>query len=127
VEFIIGDALVEAKKLAALSFDLVLLIDVVEHFDREDGFDLLAEACRVAAKKVLLWVPEGFMRQDVNHFDAAGSGYDYRPSQEHKSGWTKEDLEPLGFDVAVWPDYHWDRETEQKNIGALFCVWERGE
>lgn len=123
VTFVIGDALVEAGKFGDHSFDLVLLIDVVEHFEKSDGLDLLKHSQRIAKQKVLLWIPEGHAPQDEHHFDPR-SGYVYKPSQEHKSAWFKEDFSRLGFDVAVWDNYHVNLVTGHKDIGALFGVWE---
>lgn len=123
VVFMIGNALELAHTFEDKSFDLVLLIDVVEHFEKHDGIHLIQESQRIAKKKVLIWTPEGHLRQDKDHFDVK-SGYAYAPSQEHKSGWEVGDLEPLGFDAVVWPNYHVNLENKQQNVGALFAVWE---
>jgi len=123
VVFMIGDALKLSPTFADGSFDLVLLMDVVEHFTKEDGLRLVQEAQRIAKKKVLLWIPEGHCPQDADHFDRH-CGYAYKPSQEHKSDWYSNDFADLGFDVAVWPNYHVDLTTGKQTVGALFGTYE---
>lgn len=125
VEFIIMDVLEWARKAASRSFDLVLIIDVIEHFTKEDGVELLNNAQRIANKRVVLWVPEGELIQNEEVFDTVNSGYKYYPSQDHKSEWYPQELESCGFDVARWENYHIDRNTKEKTIPALFCVWDQ--
>ena len=47
------------------SFDLALCADVVEHLEKEKGFNLLAELERVARKKVVVITPNGFIEQNI--------------------------------------------------------------
>lgn len=72
------------------SFDCVLGIDVIEHFVKEDARRLLKMIERIAARRVVLLTPNGFLPQ------AAHSG---NPFQEHLSGWTVEELQSLGYRV----------------------------
>lgn len=69
------------------SFDCALLIDVVEHFDKEDFLTFLPRLEKIA-NKIVVMTPNGYVEQEE---------YDNNEYQIHKSGWTTEDLEQLGF------------------------------
>ena len=124
IEFIIGDALGAMKKLGDGGFELVLLMDIVEHFKKEDGLWVLRQSQRIASRRVVLWIPEGKCPQSKEYYDSGT--YPYRPSQDHLSDWDRKEIADLGFDVAVWTAYHFDRSsgTHDKTINALFCIWE---
>jgi 2-polyprenyl-3-methyl-5-hydroxy-6-metoxy-1,4-benzoquinol methylase len=72
------------------SFDAVLMLNVLEHMTREEGIRLIAKCSIWARKRVIIATPNGFLWQD---------GYDGNPFQEHKSGWSVQDLHQLGFIV----------------------------
>jgi SAM-dependent methyltransferase len=69
------------------SFDCALLFDVIEHFDRADFLNFLPTLEKVT-KKILIITPNGYIDQDE---------YDHNPYQAHRSGWTVEDFNKLGF------------------------------
>lgn len=69
-------------------YDVVMAIDVVEHFDRPDGHALLREMRRVCAQRAIVATPNGFVPQPPS---------DDNPFNEHKSGWTVGDLREAGF------------------------------
>jgi SAM-dependent methyltransferase len=72
------------------SFDAVVALDVIEHFEKEAGFRLLGAMERVARRRVVVFTPNGFVPQ------AAGEN----PWQEHRSGWTVEEFEARGYVVS---------------------------
>lgn len=78
------------KKIKPKSFDAVLMLDVVEHFSKRDGLQLIKGAESIARKKVVVLTPNGFYRQD----ELGGNPY-----QVHKSGWKLIDFQKLGFSV----------------------------
>ena len=105
------------------AFDLVLLIDVIEHLPHEDGERLLPEILRIAAKRVILYTPEGMMDQTAE--DAAQSIHEVHGvpamlnrAQEHLSGWTRVELETFGFEVEVMPKPY-------RGHKILYAKWER--
>lgn len=65
------------------SYAVVLLIDVLEHFEMELGKYVLAQALRVASKQVLIWMPIG---------DCPQGSYDGNEYQKHLSTWRGEDF-----------------------------------
>jgi 2-polyprenyl-3-methyl-5-hydroxy-6-metoxy-1,4-benzoquinol methylase len=72
------------------SYDAVVVLDLIEHLERDDALELLARAERAARHKVVVSTPNGFVAQG----DVAGN-----PFQIHRSGWTCGDLEARGFRV----------------------------
>ncbi|NQT31012.1 MAG: class I SAM-dependent methyltransferase [Deltaproteobacteria bacterium] len=73
------------------SFDAVLMLEVLEHFTKEEGRRLLDRCSSWAKRKVIISTPNGYMRLDA---------FDDNPFQEHISGWSVEELRHLGFRVA---------------------------
>jgi SAM-dependent methyltransferase len=75
-------------------YDLILLIDVIEHFDKEEGLEVL-EQCKAISERVLFSTPA----------DPAEQGAEYGNKLEiHKSRWTWEDF--ASFRPRVLLDNH---------------------
>lgn len=64
-------------------FDLVILGDVIEHFEKEDGYRLI-EKLFEHSKNIIVSTPFGFIPQ------GAWAGNE---KEIHRSGWTQEDFE----------------------------------
>ena len=64
-------------------YDLILMIDVLEHFNREDGLKLL-EQCRKTARNILVSVPVTLSEQ--------GPVYG-NPFETHQCAWNKKDFD----------------------------------
>lgn len=73
------------------SVDCVLALGLLEHLEKEEGLKLLELMQVVARKRIIINMPNGYLRQDA--FD--GNVY-----QMHKSGWVCEDLRRLGFSAS---------------------------
>lgn len=72
------------------SFDVVIAMDVIEHFKKADALMLLRKMEKIARKKVIILTPNGFLNQ---------GHYEDNPHQDHKSGWLTKDLVSLGYRV----------------------------
>jgi len=72
------------------AFDAVVAIEVLEHLTKQEGAQLLNKMERWATKKIIITTPNGYLWQD---------GYDDNPLQEHKSGWSIEELRNFEFKV----------------------------
>jgi len=72
----------------AASVDVIIALDVIEHFIKATGFNLIGEATRVARHKVIFMTPNGFQYQ---------APAPDNPFQEHLSGWTPQEFRDLGF------------------------------
>jgi len=89
----IGNALDVLPTLAKASYELVLAIDILEHFDRVDGLRFLAECRRVASRAALVSTPKEFHAQDVPA----------NPYEDHRSVWSGAELHAAGY-TRVLPD-----------------------
>jgi ubiquinone/menaquinone biosynthesis C-methylase UbiE len=78
------------KRFADGEFECVLASDVIEHFNKEDGWKLLEKMERLASKRVIVFTPNGFVAQGE---------YDANPMQVHKSGWTVDEFAQRGYRV----------------------------
>lgn len=75
------------------SVDSIFLIDVIEHLEKEDGYQLLKECGRVARQQIVLFTPLGFLPQEYNKGDKDAWGFQGGEWQAHKSGWVPDDLD----------------------------------
>jgi len=102
----------------ASSYDVVLLLDVLEHLQKAAALNLLAEAKRIARKKVIVFTSDGFLPQEVDAWGKGGDTY-----QRHRCGFVRSELEGLGLrckSVDVRPSQWHDAHV------AVFGVWSRG-
>ena len=77
-EYLAADILTACRNFKDNSFDCVLALDVIEHFKKEEGLKILIEMERIAAKKVIIYTPNGFLKQKA---------LDANDGQVHLSGW----------------------------------------
>jgi SAM-dependent methyltransferase len=84
------DLLEVGRHFAPKSFDGVVAIDVIEHFDKPDGYRLLEMLEGLARKRVIIFTPNGFLPQDE---------WDGNVHQVHRSGWEVYDFELRGYRV----------------------------
>lgn len=84
------------------SLESVTLIDVIEHFEKEVASDVLRQLEEIASKKVIIFTPRGFFKQeDIDHYGLGGESY-----QRHRSGWEVEDFQELGYNVVIFSKFH---------------------
>mgnify|MGYP001231637972 CR=1 FL=1 len=89
-DYIISDVLEIEEKISSNSFDSVIALDLIEHLEKSDGFRLIQIMESIAIKNIIIFTPNGFLRQDA---------FDSNPWQEHVSGWEINEMENLGFTV----------------------------
>jgi SAM-dependent methyltransferase len=65
----------------ASGYDMALFVDVIEHFEKDDGYRVLDQLTR-RAKKVLVATPLGFRPQEIPGM----------PYETHRSGWRPADF-----------------------------------
>jgi hypothetical protein len=96
-------------------FDCVILGDVLEHFERDQGAALLGEAkTRVAPGGTLIVVtPAVFVDQGAVY----GNAY-----ERHRSVWSSGDLESLGFRTVLSGD-----EPQVAILPSVLAYWMRTE
>jgi len=86
----VGDILNISRFFKPKSFDSVIALDVIEHFDKKEGLKLMDYLENIAKKKVIIFTPFGFTQQHPS---------DGNPFQKHKSGWYIEDFKKRGYTV----------------------------
>jgi len=126
------------KEFGLRSFDCVVASDLIEHLTKEDGLLLLKHMEGVAKNKVVVYTPNGFLKQ---------STYDNNDLQVHQSGWEIEEMQRLGYqvkgingwkslrgefaEVKLWPKIFWGRisllsqfftTTSPKHAFGIMCV-----
>lgn len=87
---IIGDALQIIDTLE--DFDLILMTDVIEHFEKDAGIILLEKLKGKCRKGVIVSTPGLWIEQG----DAYGNAY-----ETHRSLWTAEDFTAQGFGIVM--------------------------
>lgn len=93
--------------------DTVVMIDVIEHMEKNEGLRVLARAREIAAQ-VVVFTPLGFIEQVG---DAWGMGGDIW--QRHRSGWMPDEF--ADCTVLIDETFH-----KSKKHGAFFAIWQRG-
>lgn len=88
----IGNALEILPTLPDDSYELVLAIDILEHFTKTDGLEFLTQLKRIANKAVLISTP-----QEV----------EANPYENHRSFWEKNELIEHGFSQILDNDVSW--------------------
>lgn len=72
------------------SFDIVVLLDVIEHFARREGLILLQNIEKIFSQKAIVYTPHGYLWQAER---------DANPYQKHGSGWKVSDFVNRGYEV----------------------------
>ncbi len=72
------------------AFDVVVSLDVVEHFPKAEALEFLGELERVARRLVIVLTPNGFVPQPPGEDE---------PWQEHRCGFEPEEFKAIGYSV----------------------------
>lgn len=81
------------------SFSAVVALDVIEHYARDEGLELISEMERVSSKRTIIATPNGFLPQPATD----------NPRQEHLSGWKSGDFRVRGYKVRGMYGLKWLR------------------
>ncbi len=92
-----GDALEVLPQLPDKDYELVIAIDILEHFTKHDGLFFLQQLKRLSHKSVLISTPKTFIHQEV----------EANPYENHRSVWTQEDLAQAGFTQLIENKESW--------------------
>jgi hypothetical protein len=110
--------------LPAKSVDSVFALDVIEHFEKQDGLKFLREAERVARHQIVIFTPLGYYPQAYDETHVRDRwGMDGGMWQAHHSGWLPEDFGE-GWDFICCEAAHLVDQHEQlldKPIGAIWA------
>lgn len=106
------------------SVDSIFILDVIEHFKKEEGFILLDHAERIARKQIVVFTPLGFMPQHAEKNEADGWGLSGTSFQEHLSGWLPEDFHG-DWKFYICETYHtcdFRQQSLKEPYGAMFAI-----
>ena len=113
---ICADERTEASTTPTKSYDAVLLCDFLEHLTLMDAVFMVLQAKRIARKRIVVFVPHGLHPQTKDVFELGADEH-----QTHRSTWWPSMLVDLGFDVAVWDNFHNKPGSDHR---AMFAIWE---
>ena len=88
IDLIQGDA--SHVPFTGRSFAAVVAVELLEHLDKAVALRVLSEMERIARRKVVIIVPNGFLKQ---------SAYEGNEFQTHRSSWSSDDLSRWGYGV----------------------------
>lgn len=106
------------------SVDSIFLLDVIEHFEKEAGVELLRQAERIARQQVVIFTPLGFMPQHAEEGETDAWGLGGTAFQEHLSGWLPEDFgEAWTFHICeTFHQYDFRQQPIPEPYGAMFAI-----
>jgi SAM-dependent methyltransferase len=107
----VRDARTYLPSLPTESYDVVIMMDMLEHVTKDEGLELLSQAKRIARKKVLIWLPVGPCDQ---------KGTEDNPAMAHEAVWTPPELEAQGFTVTTWSKFH---QHIYPPADAAWAIW----
>lgn len=88
--YVVGDVNKLEIYFTDKSYDLVCAFDLIEHLKKEDGYSLILNMERLAKKMIVIYTPNGFQYQPASVDN---------PYQEHKSGWSFDEMKEMGFEI----------------------------
>lgn len=118
--FIQNYALEGLKLFPDNSVDTVIMLDFIEHLEKEEGFKILKEADRITRKQIVVFTPLGFVSNDSGNKD--NWGLDGIKFQEHKSGWYPEDFGE-DWDIHVSNDFYPQKKQKPDDVDFYGCIW----
>lgn len=92
---VVGDVTSIGCLFRPKSLDILMALDVIEHMDKEDGIRFLRQMESIARKRVVAFTPNGFVPQPEEAVAV-------NPWQAHRSGWTVDEFQSLGYQVMGW-------------------------
>jgi 2-polyprenyl-3-methyl-5-hydroxy-6-metoxy-1,4-benzoquinol methylase len=94
-EIFVGEAIEILQTMGDRAYDVVTCFEVIEHLEKQRGYQLLREMERVG-RLVFLSTPVKFFEQEQ---------FDENAHQAHKSLWTPRELGKLGYEVRGFGNY----------------------
>jgi len=80
--------------LPSRSFDVVVALDIIEHFDRPDSLIFMERIESIARRKTIVFTPNGFVNTDTPEILGRHGN---NPWRIHQCGWTVEELKARGY------------------------------
>ncbi|MBI2852132.1 MAG: glycosyltransferase [Chloroflexi bacterium] len=106
------------------SVDSIFMLDFIEHLDKEEGKQVIADCERIARKQVVVFTPLGFVAQEYEAGESDAWGLHGSQWQIHKSGWLPEDFDE-SWTILASTTYHLvsaKGETFDPPAGAFWAI-----
>jgi hypothetical protein len=110
------------ESLPPRSVDSVILVDVIEHIDKQLALSLLERTLRLVRKQVLVSTPLGFCPQHYVTDEHDAWGMQGGAWQEHRSGWELSDFDERWMLLAC-KEYHHSNGKGEKLDPAVGMFW----
>lgn len=91
-----ADALEIGNLFLPRSFDLVLLLDILEHMQKKDALRVMDMAEQIARVAVIAESPKGYVPQNIDIWGHGGHIY-----QTHRCSWEPEEFAARGYHVLL--------------------------
>jgi len=106
-------------------YDVVFLLDVLEHMEEESALAAIEGAEKIARYQVIVATPDGY--QPFDNWQSIVTPDSDVPCPEnmvHKSGWSHEFFQERGYNVIIQPNLHKDIGGGDGLIG-FYNKWEQ--
>jgi hypothetical protein len=113
------------SKLPEKSVDVIFLVDVIEHLEKEKGEILLERSIKIAREQINIFTPYGFIEQEHDS-DKDAWGLHGAKWQKHLSGWMPEDF-PKNWEFIIATDFHSENnmgEKYRRPKGAFLAIYQ---
>jgi hypothetical protein len=104
------------------SIGSIILVDVIEHLEKENAEILLKKSLEIAKFQVIIFTPYGFMPQ-YHHDKKDAWGLNGGDWQNHKSGWKPEDFKEEGWDFFISKDFHQYNNFGENLLEPFGAFW----
>jgi hypothetical protein len=104
------------------SVDTAILVDVVEHLEKDVALKLLEQTVRLVRRQVLVSTPLGFCRQHYEPGETDAWGMDGVIWQEHRSGWDVSDFDDR-WTILACREYHHVNGKDEKLDPPVGMFW----
>ena len=96
-KIMIGDAMALLPSIGDDAYELVIAIDIVEHFDADVGSVFLHHCKRIARRAALVSTPKDFVEQVVPA----------NPLENHRSHWSQQAMVDAGYERTIENIQNW--------------------
>ena len=103
--------------IASKSWDLVMLLDVIEHLDKPDAVLALTLARNIARCRVVIFTPDGPVAQG-----GLDDGHGHNAAQAHRCSFTRDELDAMGFETQLHETGNAQSGRCMGVLGVLECA-----
>lgn len=113
VKTVLSDVVDFLKTQEDNSYDVISILDGIEHLSKKRGKILIDEMKRVCKEQIILFTPDGFSKNEPHHAWGIEAGDKH---QRHLSGWAEDELTDLGFQYLEGWYFHSPHNVQYRAI-----------